>query len=120
MAPGPPLHDEAGGAVEGRAEVEILGERLTVRGQGTPDYIRGLADYLDRKITTVREEGRIREPTRLCVLAGLHVVDELFRSREREAGLAARVELLLDRLEACLRETGGPHMELDGERPGGA
>ena len=27
---------------EGRADVEILGQRLSVRGRGTPEYIEGL------------------------------------------------------------------------------
>ena len=71
---------------EGRAEVEILGQRITVRGRGTPEYIRDLAQYLDGKIRAVRDQAQVHEPTRLSVLAGLHVVDELFRSREREAG----------------------------------
>jgi cell division protein ZapA (FtsZ GTPase activity inhibitor) len=88
--------------MEGRAEVEILGQRITVRGQGSPEYIRDLADYLDRRIRTVREQAQVHDPTRLSVLAGLHVVDELFRAREREAGLAARVETLLEQLARAL------------------
>jgi len=87
---------------EGRAEIEILGQRITVRGQGSPEYIRGLAEYLDRMIQTVREQGRVHEPTRLSVLAGLHVVDELFRAREREADLSARVDALVERLGSTL------------------
>ncbi len=89
---------------EGRAEVEILGQRITVRGRGTPEYIRDLAQYLDGKIRAVRDQAQVHEPTRLSVLAGLHVVDELFRSREREATLAARVEDLVARLGRALGE----------------
>ena len=88
---------------EGRAEIEILGQRITVRGQGSPEYIRGLADYLDRMIRTVREQAQVHDPTRLSVLAGLHVVDELFRAREREAGLTARVESLVERLDQVVK-----------------
>jgi cell division protein ZapA len=88
--------------MEGRAEVEILGQRITVRGQGSPEYIRNLADYLDRRIRTVRDQAQVHDPTRLSVLAGLHVVDELFRAREREAGLAAQVDTLLERLARAL------------------
>ncbi len=88
---------------EGRAEIEILGQRIAVRGQGSPEYIRGLAEYLDRMIRTVREQAQVHEPTRLSVLAGLHIADELFRAREREAGLAARVDSLVERLGRALR-----------------
>jgi cell division protein ZapA (FtsZ GTPase activity inhibitor) len=89
---------------EGRAEIEILGQRITVRGRGSPDYIRGLAEYLDAKIKTVRDQAQVHDATRVSVLAGLHVVDELFRSREDGAGLAARVDQLVERLRQALRE----------------
>ena len=91
--------------IEGRAEVEILGQRITVRGQGSPEYIRGLAAYLDGRIRVVREQARVYDPVRLSVLAGLHVADELFRSREREASLVAQVETLVARLDEALRGT---------------
>jgi len=50
----------------------------------------------------VREQAQVHEPTRLSVLAGLHVVDELFRGREREVSLAARVDDLVARLDRAL------------------
>ena len=106
---------------EGRAEIEIFGQRITVRGRGSPEYIRGLAEYLDRMIRTVREEARVQDPMRLSVLAGLHLVDELFRLRDREASLSARVDGLVRRLDETLRpvspETGPADFALDD--PGG-
>src|SRR4029453_1967367 len=67
---------------EGRADVEILGQRLSVRGRGTPEYIQELADYLNGRIQSVRDQARVFDPLRLSLLAGLHVVDELYRCRE--------------------------------------
>jgi cell division protein ZapA (FtsZ GTPase activity inhibitor) len=93
---------------EGRADVEILGQRLSVRGRGTPEYIHELADYLNGRIQTVRDQSRVFDPLRLSLLAGLHVVDELYRSRETErtarvdAQLLARVDRLTERLGAAL------------------
>jgi cell division protein ZapA (FtsZ GTPase activity inhibitor) len=87
---------------EGRADVEILGQRLSVRGRGTPEYILGLADHLSERVATVREQARVFDPLRLSLLAGLHVVDELYRCRQTEADLVARVDRLAERLEAVL------------------
>ncbi|HEY7601688.1 MAG TPA: cell division protein ZapA [Methylomirabilota bacterium] len=93
---------------EGRADVEILGQRLSVRGRGTPEYIHELADYLNERIETVREQARVFDPLRLSLLAGLHVVDELYRCRETAGGpkadgeLLARVDRLSQRLGAVL------------------
>lgn len=88
---------------EGRAEIEILGQRLTVRGEGSPEYIRGLGEYLEGRIRTVREQARVYDPVRLSLLAGLHVADELFRSRERETRLVTQVDTLVERLDRVLR-----------------
>ena len=87
---------------EGRADVEILGQRLSVRGRGTPEYILGLADHLSERVATVREQARVFDPLRLSLLAGLHVVDELYRCRQVEADLVARVDRLAERLGAVL------------------
>jgi cell division protein ZapA len=93
---------------EGRADVEILGQRLSVRGRGTPEYIQELAEYLNGRIQTVRDQARVFDPLRLSLLAGLHVVDELYRSREAEGTrgadpqVLARVDRLTERLRAVL------------------
>ena len=98
---------------EGRADVEILGQRLSVRGRGTPEYIHQLADHLNGRIQTVREQARVFDPLRLSLLAGLHVVDELYRSRESERGraldaqLLARVDRLTERLGSVLEGRAG-------------
>jgi cell division protein ZapA (FtsZ GTPase activity inhibitor) len=55
---------------EGRADVEILGQRLSVRGRGTPEYIHELADYLNGRIESVRDQARVFDPLRLSLLAG--------------------------------------------------
>ena len=91
---------------EGRADVEILGQRLSVRGRGTPEYILGLADHLSERVATVREQARVFDPLRLSLLAGLHVVDELYRCRQAEAELVARVDSLAERLGAVLDGSG--------------
>lgn len=87
---------------EGRAEIEILGQRIVVRGQGSPEHIRTLAAYLDARIRLVRDQARVHDPVRLSILAGLHVADELFRCRERETSLAAQVDALVARLDQAL------------------
>ena len=92
---------------EGRADVEILGQRLSVRGRGTPEYILELADYLNTRIQSVREQARVFDPLRLSLLAGLHVVDELYRCRETDAELVARVDRLAEQLGAALEGRSG-------------
>jgi cell division protein ZapA len=78
---------------ESRADIEILGQRLSVRGPGSPEYIQELAAYLNGRIQVVREQARVFDPLRLSLLAGLHVVDELHRCRQAAAERAADTEV---------------------------
>ena len=94
------------GMAEGRAEIEILGQRLHIRGQGSPEYIRELADYLSTRAQIVRDQARVYDPLRLSLLAGLHIADELHRARAREDRLAARVDQLVAELDRALEQ---PH-----------
>jgi cell division protein ZapA len=94
---------------EVRADVEILGQRLSVRGEGSVEHIRGLAEYLDGRIRAIREQARVHDPIRLSLLAGLHVADELFRARAREEALGRRLEELRGRLDAALAPPVGLH-----------
>jgi cell division protein ZapA len=87
---------------ETRADVEILGQRLTIRGERSPEYIQTLVGYLDGRVRVVREQARVHDPLRLSLLAGLNLADELFRSREGQAALAARVDRLVDQLGTAL------------------
>jgi cell division protein ZapA len=85
-----------------RADVEILGQRLSLRGEGTVEHMRSLAEYLDGRIRLVRDQGRVHDPIRLSLLAGLHVADELFQARAREEALSRQLEDLCGRLDAAL------------------
>lgn len=97
---------------EARAEVDILGQRLLVRGQGTPEYIRELAAYLNGRAQLVRDQARVFDPLRLALLAGLHVADELHRCRAADAEVTERLGRLVDRLREAL--DGGPGLDAAG------
>jgi cell division protein ZapA (FtsZ GTPase activity inhibitor) len=97
---------------EARAEVDILGQRLLVRGQGTPEYIRELAAYLDARAQLVRDQARVFDPLRLSLLTGLHVADELHRCRAADREMAERLGHLADRLRDALE--GGPGLDAGG------
>ena len=104
--------------METRTDLEILGQRLVVRGEEPPEYVRRLGDYLDARARRVRDQAHVYDPLRLSLLAGLHVADELFRAREREAALAARVEALIDRLKDVVGDATASEWLDEGPRSG--
>jgi cell division protein ZapA (FtsZ GTPase activity inhibitor) len=68
-----------------RVEVEILGQRLVLRSQAPPEYVRGLVAYVEKTIRQLRPEGGIEDPMKFAVLAALTITDELFQTRDDRA-----------------------------------
>lgn len=99
--------------------VEIAGERHVLRSDVPAEYTRAVAAHLDRAIRNLRQ-GRLLEPHRAAILAGLSITDELFRTREElerlRQELAERTSALAEILEEALRD---PDAEDGGERAEG-
>jgi cell division protein ZapA (FtsZ GTPase activity inhibitor) len=78
--------------------VEVAGQKLQIRTDATDDYIASLARYVNDKIGEIRASSLTASTTSkrygthvLAVLAALHIADELFDSREKDAKLRRRV-----------------------------
>ena len=68
-------------------EVNILGSSFTVQSSGDLEYLRRVAGYLKNKIQEIQQkyaDNTTQDPIKISLLAGLNVVDELFRCRGRE------------------------------------
>jgi cell division protein ZapA len=89
-----------------RTEIEILGQRYTIRSEASPDYVRELAAYVDARVKEIRGDGPGQDPVKLLALAALYIADELFRLRDEsarsEGEASARVGALLQLLDAMV------------------
>jgi cell division protein ZapA (FtsZ GTPase activity inhibitor) len=65
-----------------RVEVEILGQKYTIRSEADPKYVRDLAAYVEKRVKSVEGQVRGQDPVKALALAGLYIADELFRARE--------------------------------------
>ena len=90
-----------------RVEVEILGQKYAMRSEATPEYVRALAVYIERRAEEVRAGAVGQDPLRLLALASLYIADELFRLRDDRAAsehdASARLGALRDQLDAASR-----------------
>jgi cell division protein ZapA len=69
-------------ADKNRIEVEILGQKYTIRSDAPPDYVRELAAYVEQRVRQIRGDGAAQDPAKLLALAALYIADELFRQRD--------------------------------------
>ena len=73
-------------ADKNRIEVEILGQKYTIRSEASPDYVRELAGYVEQRVRQIRGDGgAAQDPVKLLALAALYIADELFRQRDERA-----------------------------------
>ena len=95
-------------AEKNRVEVEILGQRYTIRSEAAPDYVRQLATYVEKRVTEIRGTSAGQDPIKLLALAALYIADELFRLRDEHAladkDAGARLGALRQLLDAVAAE----------------
>ena len=48
-----------------RVEVEILGQKYTIRSEAAPDYVRDLAAHVEQRAREIQGPGPDRKSTRL-------------------------------------------------------
>jgi cell division protein ZapA len=87
-------------------DVEIYGERYTIRGGEDAQHVRHVATHVDRLMRDVASNMRTATPTKIAVLAAIHLAHELFQARtrqeEKDADLDRRTFGLLEAIEAEL------------------
>lgn len=72
-------------------EVEIFGAIYHVRGSKDPEYLRELAEVVDRKMREIAPQVTTVDTAKIAILAALNVTDELFQCRKQQEG--ERVEI---------------------------
>lgn len=91
-----------------RVEVEILGQKYTIRSAAEPAYVRELAGYVEKRAEEIRGGNTGQDATRLLALASLYIADELFRLRdemsEADRSASAKLGALRDLLDAVVTE----------------
>ena len=88
----------------GRVDVEIFGKVYTVRGDKDPDYVRRVAEFVDRKMREISQVTETVSTSRIAILASLNIADELMTLLEESEELRIRIRSLTDRIETSLGE----------------
>ena len=66
-----------------QVQISIFGQEYSVKAPADPDYIKKIAEYLDEKMREVQSGfSTTQSSTRIAILAGMNITDELFNSRQ--------------------------------------
>ncbi|HHW42431.1 MAG TPA: cell division protein ZapA [Desulfotomaculum sp.] len=78
---------------ETRVEVEIFGEYYTLKGDAPEEYLRMLAQYVNKKIRQVITRNPRLGLTRAALLTALNIADELMKLQKEYDELAELLEV---------------------------
>ena len=87
-------------------DVEIMGEKLTLRSDAEEIYVRKVAGYVDRKLQEVLKTARPVAKSSAAMLAALNIADEYQRLKDDYDAVSRRLNALLKKLSTNLTEEG--------------
>jgi cell division protein ZapA len=64
-----------------RTEVKIYGERYIIKSDLDPEIIVRIAEYVDEKMSQIKQNAPIISTSKIAILAALNVAEELFQLR---------------------------------------
>jgi len=88
-------------------KVEIYDQAYTVRSDGDPEYLKQLAEYVDRRMREISSGTLTVDSRKVAILAALYIADELHQSRrlheQADEQLATRSVECSDMLDRLLK-----------------
>ena len=88
--------------MSGIVDVEIFGKVYTVRGDKDPDYVRRVAEFVDRKMREIEQVTDTVSTSRIAILASLNIANELMTMLDESEELKARMKKLTHQIEETL------------------
>ena len=86
-------------------DVEIAGQRLTIKSDEGAAYVQELADYVDGHLRQLIPGGRASyNLQRVALLVAIQLADELFCEKDLHSQFRQKVGAKLEALEIALRE----------------
>ena len=66
-----------------QVQISIFGQEYSVKAPADPEYIKKIAEFLDEKMREVQSGfSTTQSSTRIAILAGMNITDELFNARQ--------------------------------------
>ena len=91
-------------------QVEIYGQRYTIRGEADEQYIKRVAAYVDEHMHNLAKGMKTATLSKLAVLAAINIAHQLLQAEERreqgEADVEQRLVSLMDTIEEEMPASG--------------
>jgi cell division protein ZapA len=89
-----------------QVQISIFGQEYSVKAPADATYIKKIAEYLDEKMREVQSGfSTTQSSTRIAILAGMNITDELFTSKQSDDSDNTEAEQKISSLIELIDET---------------
>mgnify|MGYP001111598477 CR=1 FL=1 len=85
-------------------QVEIFGQKYSLKGGNDEEYVRELARFLDSRMKEVQSGTKIADGYRIAILTALNIADELHRLRRQHDTLQKTTTSGIERIMDLTRQ----------------
>lgn len=71
----------------GLLKIDVLGSSFAIQAKEDDEYLKKLLNYYTQIITEIEKSDHLKDPKKTAILAGILLVDELYKEKERNAKL---------------------------------
>ncbi|HDG97029.1 MAG: cell division protein ZapA [Deltaproteobacteria bacterium] len=86
-----------------KVTVKILDQEYQLLSEENSEYVKKVADFVDKKLREIREQGPSLSEKKLAILAAFHIASDYFQLLERYEAL---LDIIRSRTEAMLKRIG--------------
>jgi len=82
-------------------EIEILGQRLTVKSEDSEEHVRAVARYVDEQIRKVAELQPGSVPLHLALVTALNIASEYWKLQHQQEEVQRTISRMAQRMGVC-------------------
>lgn len=71
----------------GKLQIKILGTAFSAQANEDDEYLQKLLNYYREITDTIKKSGKLSDPLKISILAGISLVDELYKEKQLNARL---------------------------------
>ena len=83
-------------------QVEIYGQRYTLKGSEDGAYVESLAAHVDRRMREIADTSSTVDSLKVAVLAAVNIADEYFRLKLAGESVGDRIQEMASQIEGLL------------------
>jgi cell division protein ZapA len=81
-------------------EIEIMGQRLTVKSEDSEEHVRAIARYVDEQIRTLAETQPTSVALHLALVTALNIASEYWKLRHQQEEVQRTISRMAQRMES--------------------